>query len=102
MSADNGIYILRTPAPDGRGFEFRVAHAQAIEIATDTDEATADNYILATFGRSWVLHRKGRAKAVAHLLNDDFVSRRNDTEYGVQIVEVNRPFPYSGTRRRLF
>lgn len=29
MSADNGIYILKSPK--GKGFEFRVIHAQAIE-----------------------------------------------------------------------
>jgi hypothetical protein len=31
MSADNGIYILKTKNPSGDGFEYRVIHAQAIE-----------------------------------------------------------------------
>ena len=36
MSADNGIYILRTSVPNissmmGDGFEYRIAHLQAVE-----------------------------------------------------------------------
>ncbi len=31
MSADNGIYILKTAAQEGGGYEYRVTHAQAIE-----------------------------------------------------------------------
>lgn len=100
MSADNGIYVLRTPSPIGRGYEFRVAHAQAIENVEFPDRAIADEYMVAVFGRSWVLHRKGRAKAVAHLLHDDLVAGGLYTEYGVQIIEVDRPFPDTRMRRR--
>ncbi len=31
MSADNGIYILKTAAREGGGYEYRVTHAMAIE-----------------------------------------------------------------------
>ena len=31
MSADNGIYILKTPKDNNEGFEYRVIHSQAIE-----------------------------------------------------------------------
>jgi hypothetical protein len=31
MSADNGVYILQTSSPDGNGFEYRVAHLQAVD-----------------------------------------------------------------------
>lgn len=93
MSADNGVYILRTPSPRSPGFEFRVAHAQSIEVATSCDQQEADHYIVQVFGRSWVLHRKGRAKAIAHLIQDDIVATGGYTQYGVQVIEVNRPFP---------
>ena len=31
MSSDNGVYILKTKHPDKEGYEYRVAHAQAID-----------------------------------------------------------------------
>src|SRR5882762_7171151 len=100
MSADNGVYILRTPAPDRDGFEFRVAHAQAIENAEWPVQAEADEYIVATFGDSWVFSRRGRAKAVAHLIHDEIVASGWYTEYGVQVIDVDRPFPRQRARLR--
>lgn len=93
MSADNGIYVLRTPAADGRGFEFRVAHAQAIDNIDYPNRGLVDEYLLNVFGRSWVLHRQRRAVALAHLLHDDMIADGWYTEYGVQVVELERPFP---------
>lgn len=95
MSADDGVYILRTPEPEGNGFEFRIAHCQAIENATQPDPDYADDYMFRVFGRSFVLHQEGLATATAHLFHQDLVLRGGDPEYGVQLVEVDRPFPYA-------
>ena len=42
MSADNGIYILKTVK--GEGFEYRVAHLQAVE-NMDWDDKTGEHTI---------------------------------------------------------
>ncbi len=97
MSADNGIYVLKTPvrAGEGNGFEYRIAEAQAIENAHDCDRAVRERYISSVFGSSWVLHSSRRAQHVARLLHRDLVASGGYTEYGVVVVKLNEPFPRS-------
>ena len=100
MSADNGIYILKTPADDGEGFEYRVRHAQAIDNIYWDDTAPGHNnpdgvpeIVVEYFGKCDVLTEEEAHKKAFELeeevLNDDF----GILEYGVSTIEL----PYSFT-----
>ena len=96
MSADNGIYILKTKAPAGEGFEYRVEHAMAIEnicynVATgeyqkDFIPEVAFDY----FGRSDVFTDEGEALKYAHEQEPMY----EILEYGVSILNhAHQVFP---------
>jgi hypothetical protein len=96
MSADNGIYILKTPVRpgEGGGFEFRIAHVCAIENLLDIDPAAREAYICAVFGQSWVFHSRRNAELAAEAIYEDLIDSGRFTEYGgVATVEVSEPFP---------
>lgn len=89
MSADNGIYILRTDGP-----EFRVAHAQAIDQVwieydnnDDIDEMPTEwvpdyGLIVHIFGESPVHTTLEKAMLAAQKLHDEY----GWTEYGINVV----------------
>ncbi len=96
MSSDNGIYILETPRRDDpKLFEYRVAHAQAIENVIQQNARWADiqpAYAVLYFGDSTVFDNKSDALLEAgsiedKILEDDFCPI---VEYG--ICEVDLPF----------
>lgn len=93
MSADNGIYILKTL--DG----FRVIHAQAIdnlywwdsEMRNEINPKELKRY----FGNCKVYDTEKVAQEVAiqmyeNIINDDYCSI---CEYGICYIKYNKPFP---------
>lgn len=93
MSADNGIYILQTNGENG--FEYRVAHLQAIENLYYSDPSGDEIYMWLFFRNAPRFFTKELALLCAQeleteILNDDFCPI---LEYGVSILEVNKKFP---------
>lgn len=84
MSADNGIYILRSPIRTGH-FEYRVAHLQAIE-NIDYDRAHEILY----FGKCQVFHNRDAAWKEALKIYD---SIDGVLEYGISQIDSDHPFP---------
>lgn len=94
MSADNGIYILKTPArpikeagsyinQHGK-FEYRVAHCLAIE-----NIDYSDLYVPLLFGDSPVFDNEEKAMELAIKLANDCPI----LEYGICQVSKHYPFP---------
>jgi hypothetical protein len=104
MSADNGSYVIKTPARNSLGCEFRVGHAQAIENAEWPDIPVRNSYLLSAFGASWVFGRQRRAVALANVLEEEIASGCNGwgTEYGVCVIPVDTPFPHAATTPQQF
>lgn len=96
MSADNGVYILKTSRRDDpTKSEYRVAHAQAIENVTQQDAFWADiqpAYAVSIFGSSVVFDNKADALIEAGSIEDEILSDEfcPILEYG--ICEVELPF----------
>lgn len=99
MSADNGIYILKTPARPVKinncyhnrhgSFEYRVAHAQAID-----NVDYSDLYLPLIFGASVVHADSDKAMQEAIKLEEQMSEEYGfGTEYGVSIIEKNVYFP---------
>lgn len=86
MSADNGIYILRTKNPDpNMGFEYRVAHAQAIE---SIDEPNIGGlYVFLIFNKAQVFTRLKDAETEALRIHHEIsASDCRILEYGMQLL----------------
>lgn len=95
MSADNGIYILKSPKGDG--FEFRIIHAQAIEnIEYEPDrEGYNTQELKRYFGKAKVFDNKEGAWKLAFeieqdILSDDFCPI---LEYGISSISLPFEFP---------
>lgn len=91
MSADNGIYILKTlrsgiMGPD-EGYEYRVAHCQAIENIFSEDQQ--DKFLIMYFGKCEVIEGRLEALVVAQDLYDEY----NMVEYGIQTITLEKEFP---------
>lgn len=93
MSADNGIYILRTNKPyirDGNalypqeGYEYRVAHCQNIE-----DIDYSDLYLPVLFGDSHIFYSYIQAWEYATDLSQNY----DYLEYGISSVHKEVIFP---------
>ena len=94
MSADNGVYILKTPArpiKDGNCYinqhgksEYRVAHCQAID-----NLDYSDLYVPLLFANSAVHSENGPALREAVRILDDLPI----CEYGISFVERDFHFP---------
>lgn len=95
MSADNGSYVVQTPALNGLAHEFRVGHAQAIENAEWPVLSQRNQYLSHAFGSSWVFARQRRAVALACIIEEEVAWQCNGwgTEYGVNVIPVDTPFP---------
>lgn len=88
MSADNGIYILKTPSYPikkdncytnrGSYYEYRVAYAMAID-----NVDYSDLYLPALFGNSPVFQKEDEAWNYAKQLEEDC----DYLEYGICLIE---------------
>lgn len=103
MSADNGIYILRTRDPSG-DHEFRVMHAQNIEdleywpLDQDMDNDSPSNWerreeVCPDVARNWfvdaeVFTNEDEAYEYARQLYDEYPI----VEYGICPIDVEFPF----------
>lgn len=95
MSADNGSYVVKTPARNGLAFEYRAGHAQAIENAEWHEIGVRNQYLASAFAGSWVFARQRRAVAFANIIEEEIAAACNGwgTEYGVNVIPVDTPFP---------
>lgn len=94
MSADNGIYILKT-----EGDEFRVAHCQAIENLTYGDPGGDEEYMLLLFSDSEVFGDEQEAMMKAKELYDEIMADEfcPVVEYGIQFISLPKKFPSEPT-----
>jgi len=98
MSSDNGIYILRTPAPPIKNgnsytnqhgkFEYRVAHCQAID-----NIDYSDLYLPLYFGNCKVFDILEKALSLAEQISKDIKENGYFTEYGICQIYKNIHFP---------
>jgi len=91
MSADNGIYILKTAGP-----EFRVAHLQSIDnlYLDDNGRRITDFSALAEnarkmFGRQIIVKDETRAFKVARVLANKVRHDFGFLEYGIQLIDFS-------------
>lgn len=97
MSADNGIYILKSPADNLDMHEYRVAHRQAIDNITfqpDREDGFNSNELLNYFGDCPVYLESKLAferaiKIEEEIKNSDFPI----LEYGISTITLKYPFP---------
>ena len=85
MSADNGIYILRSKKGDT--LEYRVAHLRAVEDAFD--EQLGRYYMASMFGNCTVLYDRDNAWKIAREKADE----HEVLEYGVSELKWDGEFP---------
>ncbi len=87
MSSDNGVYVLKTRK--GEGYEYRVAHLNAID-NLDYDCSTPED-IMTNARQMWrnreVFKHKVDALLAAHELADDI----DLLEYGVSFIKLTDP-----------
>jgi len=98
MSADNGIYMLKTPSKTKVGsFEYRVREVHAIENIYDGNEPNGINErnLLTTFGGADVIETVEEAFSVAQAMHRQACSDGNVVEYGVLMTELCTEFPKS-------
>jgi hypothetical protein len=101
MSADNGVYILKSRAPmvksdDGwgwvhppHGHEYRVAHCCAID-----NLDYSDLYLPLYFGRSKVyIDQKEAVKEAERIYDEIMESDFPIVEYGISFVESDKEYP---------
>lgn len=91
MSADNGIYILASPAPQ-LGTVYRVAHASAIDNFDWYKNHQPHNlgaYMLVVWGHSEVFFDRAAALAAAHKMRDSY---GGFVEYGICDIHADQTF----------
>lgn len=94
MSADNGIYILKTPNFKTGYTEFRVAHCQAIENINYPD--SEDKYLRMYFESSKIFTDQNNAFIEAQeIYNEIMKSDFPIIEYGIQFITLDKEFPKS-------
>ncbi len=97
MPADNCITILKSPDDNGN-FQFRVAHAQAIENiyydeGLQRQDKAQDSRLKDYFGQCRIHLNLDDALATASSLYVKITGYGAQVEYGIQIIEIDRPFP---------
>ena len=101
MSADNGIYLLKTPKDGGEACDYRVIHAQDID-SIYWNEKTSDyglnvnpKILMDYFGDAPCLSEeeaRNKASEMAdEIMNDDYCPY---LEYGIQIIELDHSFSW--------
>lgn len=98
MSADNGVYILRTPRKmkknddnsysSQKGYEYRVTHCQAID-----NVDYSDLYMPLLFGKSKVHFDIADAQAEARKMADGILEDDGILEYGIWMITKECQFP---------
>lgn len=102
MSADNGIYLLKTPKENSLEFEYRVIHAQAIEniyyderIPSHYNPEGAPEEVIAYFGECVPMTKDQAIEKAfemeSEILKDDFCPI---IEYGIVTIDLPRPFSW--------
>jgi len=97
MSADNGIYILKTPIVEGETgiFEYRVRHAQAIDNITYERKDGNPEYVVQYFGDSEVfVNVEGARHKAWEMYNGVMKSCFPVVEYGICEIELPHSFEY--------
>lgn len=101
MSADDGIYILRTLGKDGIiAYEYRVSHLQAVEnVSWDIikgDYTEDQDVMIANAREMWnsypVFQNDIDALAEAKRLHDEITDEIGYTEYGICYIYIERQF----------
>ena len=96
MSADNGVYILKTIKENSNNFEYRVAHAQNIEDVTPNIkyEDLHRCSMVYIFSRSKIFTDKKEADIEAKKIYDEIMNSDCPiVEHGICIVNVDEVFP---------
>ena len=95
MSADNGIYILRTPNVDFNDYEYRVSEAQAIENiyynVKEPLDAIPDDVVM-IFDKGFVFTREEAIKEAFRIYDEIQESDYPIVEHGIQEIHLNFPF----------
>lgn len=92
MSADNGVYVLKSPVhPDVGEFEYRVTHAMAIENINHRPDVEGFNteQLKRYFGRRPVFFNRVEALVSA----DEIAQGCEILEYGIQFINLPFCFP---------
>lgn len=96
MSADNGIYILESPAGDGM-MEYRVAHTQAIDnldfYREQDNQQEYEDYLKRTWGSSEVFRTEDAALVKAKSMYDELIQQGYPIEYGISDIVIDHMFP---------
>lgn len=100
MSADNGVYILKTPNFKTGHTEFRVAHCQAIENINYPGEEV--KYIKMYFGKSKICKSQIEALTEAQRIYDQLNEDGFCIEYGIQTIELEKEFPNKELQTKRF
>lgn len=102
MSADNGIYILRTlfgGKSDGVSYEYRVAYTCAIENCNPKSPVGIQS-LIQTFGPSEVHLSKSSALVEAGIIEDEIMAGPYPVlEYGISSINLDMPFPKTSKER---
>jgi hypothetical protein len=93
MSADNGIYILKTPTPGGE-FEYRVREMGAVEnLSWDGADYSHDPRVLIANARKMWKNAPLFTDHGAALVHADELSKTTPIlEYGISTITVDVPF----------
>lgn len=89
MSADNGIYILKSPVENGKGFEFRVIEAQAIENIMDSYGVNSE-HLIKYFGEAEVLDEQQAHEKAFQMEHEIYQSEIPILEYGIRTITIDR------------
>ncbi|RTL42388.1 MAG: hypothetical protein EKK48_10360 [Candidatus Melainabacteria bacterium] len=94
MSANNGIYILKTKATNG-AFEYRVREVHAIENLFDGNNGNLprEKELCSLFGASEILKEDFDAFSVANDLLVELEEQGLEVEFGVLVLELDSVFP---------
>ena len=94
MSADNGVYILRTPKDDG--YEYRVAHLQAVENylwdENSNQETDDEDVHIENARRMWAGSPVFTEESRVFSLAFEIYAELDICEYGVSIIDIDREF----------
>ncbi len=108
MSADNGIYILKSPSKNSDIFEYRVIEAQAIDnINYEPDRADGFNTkeLLTYFGEAQIFFNQKLANDKAFELESEIKSSiygGRVLEYGINNIDLLLPFPEQTLKNNKF
>ena len=97
MSTDNGVYILRTQTkgtigPGDKGYEYRIAHCQAIENIEYPGEE--DKWLIQYFGKCEIFHKEIDAlKEAQRMFNQIHDEEHRIVEYGIRPINLDKEFP---------